>query len=66
MKTLSSHLNPEQFERNAADQAPLLAELHERLERAARGGSEKSRQRHVDRGKLLPRERVDALLDDGS
>ena len=30
------------------------------------GGSEGSRQRHVDRGKLLPRERVERLLDPGS
>ncbi|MGO1232049.1 carboxyl transferase domain-containing protein, partial [Glutamicibacter arilaitensis] len=66
MKTLPSHLNPEDFQRNAAAQAPLVAELHERLERAALGGSEKSRARHVERGKLLPRERVDQLLDEGS
>ena len=32
----------------------------------ALGGGERARQRHVDRGKLLPRERVDALLDPGS
>lgn len=33
---------------------------------AAKGGSEKSRERHVARGKLLPRERVERLLDPGS
>ena len=33
---------------------------------AALGGPERSRERHVARGKLLPRERIDALLDDGS
>src|SRR6202051_2472027 len=33
---------------------------------AARGGSERARARHVDRGKLLPRDRVDGLLDPGS
>ncbi|QCQ93952.1 carboxyl transferase domain-containing protein [Rhodococcus sp. SGAir0479] len=44
----------------------LVAELQERLATAARGGSERSRERHVARGKLLPRERVDALLDPGS
>ena len=33
---------------------------------AALGGSEKSRERHVSRGKLLPRDRVDTLLDPGS
>ncbi|WP_224167506.1 carboxyl transferase domain-containing protein [Arthrobacter sp. StoSoilA2] len=45
----------------------LLAEdLKGRLAEAALGGSESSRQRHASRGKLLPRERVDRLLDEGS
>ncbi len=44
----------------------LVAELHEKLAAAALGGSEKSRERHVSRGKLLPRDRVDQLLDEGS
>ncbi|MFM9135011.1 MAG: carboxyl transferase domain-containing protein [bacterium] len=46
--------------------APLLDGLRERRERAAQGGPPAARERHVDRGKLLPRDRVDALLDDGS
>ena len=33
---------------------------------AAKGGSEKHRERHVSRGKLLPRDRVERLLDPGS
>ncbi len=33
---------------------------------AALGGPEASRQRHVERGKLLPRQRVERLLDIGS
>ncbi len=45
---------------------PLSAELRERLARASRGGSERARQRHVERGKLLPRDRVNRLLDPGS
>lgn len=44
----------------------LVAELRERLAAASRGGSDRSRERHVARGKLLPRDRVDALLDPGS
>jgi 3-methylcrotonyl-CoA carboxylase beta subunit len=44
----------------------LVAELHRALATAGRGGSEASRQRHTARGKLLPRERVEALLDPGS
>ena len=53
-------------EANEQVMAGLVAELRERLDSAARGGSEKSRQRHLDRGKLLPRDRVDGLLDEGS
>ncbi len=44
----------------------LVADLHSRLERAAEGGPAASRQRHVARGKLLARDRIDALLDRGS
>ncbi|MEH6624127.1 MAG: carboxyl transferase domain-containing protein [Dietzia maris] len=44
----------------------LLADLRERLERAALGGGEKARARHLERGKLLARQRVDVLLDPGS
>src|SRR3954468_7130172 len=44
----------------------LIDELQAKLATAARGGSEASRERHVSRGKLLPRDRVDALLDRGS
>ncbi|MGO4200913.1 carboxyl transferase domain-containing protein [Rhodococcus sp. TAF43] len=44
----------------------LVSELRDKLAAAALGGSERSRERHVARGKLLPRDRVDALLDPGS
>src|SRR5690606_2689317 len=44
----------------------LVRELRDKLAAAARGGSEKARERHVARGKLLPRDRVDELLDTGS
>ena len=44
----------------------LVADLREQLATAARGGSERSRTRHVERGKLLPRERVDRLVDPSS
>jgi 3-methylcrotonyl-CoA carboxylase beta subunit len=54
------------FERNEAEHRRLVGELNERLARAAAGGGEKARARHVERGKLLPRERVDRLLDPGS
>src|SRR6476620_10909637 len=44
----------------------LVAQLREKMATAALGGSAKSRERHVSRGKLLPRDRVDGLLDPGS
>src|SRR5215218_11004593 len=46
--------------------AELAAELRERLAEVRRGGDEAARARHVERGKLLVRERVDRLLDPGS
>ncbi|HEX3258910.1 MAG TPA: carboxyl transferase domain-containing protein [Pseudonocardia sp.] len=44
----------------------LVADLREKLAAAALGGSARSRARHVERGKLLPRERVDRLVDPSS
>jgi 3-methylcrotonyl-CoA carboxylase beta subunit len=52
--------------RNRAAHAELVADLRARLATAALGGPEASRARHVARGKLLPRDRVDTLLDIGS
>jgi len=44
----------------------LVAQLRSALATTALGGTEKARQRHLGRGKLLPRDRVDTLLDPGS
>ena len=68
METLTSTLNvaSDFFSANDAAQRLLVAELRERLSTVALGGPEKSRERHVARGKLLPRDRIDRLLDDGS
>ncbi|MCT1476562.1 carboxyl transferase domain-containing protein [Microbacterium sp. p3-SID336] len=49
-----------------ATQESLAQELRERLATAAVGGPPASRERHVARGKLLPRDRVTRLLDEGS
>ena len=51
---------------DAPTQRSLAEALHARIARAARGGPESSRERHVARGKLLPRDRVRRLLDEGS
>jgi 3-methylcrotonyl-CoA carboxylase beta subunit len=53
-------------EASDAAQRALVADLRERLAVAAAGGPERARERHVARGKLLPRDRIDALLDEGS
>jgi len=50
----------------AAHNRALAEELRGRVAQAALGGSEASRERHAARGKLLPRERVERLLDPGS
>jgi 3-methylcrotonyl-CoA carboxylase beta subunit len=44
----------------------LVADLQDELAAARLGGSARSRARHVERGKLLPRDRVDALVDPSS
>jgi 3-methylcrotonyl-CoA carboxylase beta subunit len=44
----------------------LVDELRDRTERVRRGGSESARTKHTDRGKMLARDRIDALLDPGS
>jgi len=54
------------FEANQGAQRALVEELKNRLATAALGGPAASRERHIKRGKLLPRERIDYLLDEGS
>jgi len=68
METIASLAGPDSgtFEANQEAQLALVGELKERLAAAALGGPAKSRERHVARGKLLPRERIDYLLDEGS
>ncbi|MFJ4436925.1 carboxyl transferase domain-containing protein [Streptomyces sp. NPDC088923] len=56
----------EAWRANEAAHAKLADELRSRLERARLGGGERARERHVSRGKMLPRDRVDGLLDPGS
>ena len=56
----------EEFAANQAHMRQVVDELERQLAQAARGGSERARERHSSRGKLLPRERIEALLDPGS
>ena len=54
------------FRANAAHNRALAERLRADVAKAALGGNEKSRERHVSRNKLLPRDRVERLLDPGS
>src|SRR5476651_1490010 len=58
--------NAAEFGANAERMGALVAELQARRAEAALGGPQKSRERHVGRGKLLPRDRVMNLIDPGS
>jgi 3-methylcrotonyl-CoA carboxylase beta subunit len=58
--------NAADFRVNAERMRALVSELQARRAEAALGGSERSRERHVSRGKLLPRDRVMTLIDPGS
>ncbi|MFA7587859.1 MAG: carboxyl transferase domain-containing protein, partial [Novosphingobium sp.] len=65
---LPTNLNrddPQARARDAHNRA-LVADLRARVAQAALGGDERSRERHVARGKLLPRDRVERLLDPGA
>jgi 3-methylcrotonyl-CoA carboxylase beta subunit len=65
---IKSQLNPrgEEFRANAERMRGLVADLKEKTDRVAMGGDDKARERHLSRGKLLPRDRVRGLLDPGS
>ncbi|HUF45342.1 MAG TPA: carboxyl transferase domain-containing protein [Aestuariivirgaceae bacterium] len=56
----------EESRTNAAAMAELVADLRQRRAEAAQGGSKKARERHTGRNKLLPRQRIAALIDPGS
>jgi 3-methylcrotonyl-CoA carboxylase beta subunit len=56
----------EDFRANSAHMQGLVDDLRARVERLRLGGGEKYQERHHARGKLLARERIDALIDPGS
>jgi 3-methylcrotonyl-CoA carboxylase beta subunit len=64
--TSSVDKNAVEFRANAERMRALVAELHARRAEAALGGSARTRERHIARGKLLPRDRVMNLIDSGS
>jgi 3-methylcrotonyl-CoA carboxylase beta subunit len=68
MPALETQLNPRSadFQANAAAMRALVEDLNAQIAKAAAGGGETARARHVARGKLLPRDRVQMLLDPGT
>ena len=68
MPALQSQISPasEAFKANAERMKALVADVADKAAAVERGGSEEARQRHVSRGKLLPRERLAQLLDAGA
>jgi 3-methylcrotonyl-CoA carboxylase beta subunit len=68
LAALETSVDPKskEFKANAAQMRALVDELNRRRAEAALGGNEKTRERHIKRGKLLPRERVMRLIDPGS
>ncbi|SFJ29401.1 carboxyl transferase domain-containing protein [Jannaschia pohangensis] len=67
MKLTSSLITgSDQAKSNRAAHLEALAEVRAAAEQAAEGGGQKARDRHLSRGKMLPRDRVANLLDPGS
>ena len=68
MSKIRSHIEPksEGFRENSEAYEELLLELRERSAQARRGGGEKARKRHEERGKLPVRDRIELLLDPGT
>src|SRR5260370_10699027 len=68
MSPIQSAIDPTSpdFIRNAEAMKALVADLRGTLDAAMQGGSEEARARHVARGKLLARDRVNLLLDPGT
>ncbi|HEY8732076.1 MAG TPA: carboxyl transferase domain-containing protein [Candidatus Limnocylindria bacterium] len=56
----------EQARANRESMGQLVADLHKKLDAVRQGGPERARDKHAKAGKLLPRDRVDRLLDPGS
>ena len=68
MPVIQSKLDPksQEFLDNATHLRAAVEDLNAHVARAAGGGGEKARAKHTERDKLLPRERIRALLDPGS
>ena len=68
MSVIQTQLNPRsaEFQAHAAQMQAAVSDLQQQIDLAAAGGGQAARDRHTARGKLLPRERVQRLLDPGT
>ena len=68
MPHIESKLNPrsEDFKANAEAMQAIVDDLRDKVEKIAAGGGEAAAAKHLARGKLLPRDRVQMLLDPGT
>ncbi|MEY3665482.1 MAG: hypothetical protein RLZZ153_1664 [Pseudomonadota bacterium] len=68
MSVIQTQLNPRsaEFQAHAAQMQAAVSDLQQQIALAAAGGGQAARDRHTARGKLLPRERVQMLLDPGT
>src|SRR3984885_915054 len=68
MSIIVSQIDPRspEFQASSAQLRSVVDDLHRELARSAEGGGAKALEKHAARGKLLPRERIRALLDPGS
>ena len=64
--TTKIDLHSDYYQRNSERMSELVGYLKEEMEKTSIGGSEKARKKHIERGKILPRERVNLLIDPGS
>jgi 3-methylcrotonyl-CoA carboxylase beta subunit len=68
MSTIKSSVNTrsEEYRSNVEAMQAVVQDLREKVERISLGGGDRAREKHLGRGKLLPRERIRMLLDTGS
>jgi 3-methylcrotonyl-CoA carboxylase beta subunit len=68
MSVIPTSVNPrsDEFKKNAADMQAQVDDLREKFSTIEAGGGSRSRERHLSRGKLLPRDRVEQLIDPGT
>src|SRR6266511_1926069 len=68
MNVIKSQIQPRaaEFQANGAAMRALVEDLRAKAGEVSQGGGQAARDKHVARGKLLPRDRVDRLLDPGT